>query len=300
MSDKDKVILPPPRVCAIHDLSCFGRCALTVVIPTLSALGIQCIPMPTALLSTHTGGFSDMYIRDLSTDMRGIYGHWEDLGVRFDAIYTGFILDASQGEIISEFVKKFRAEMTLCLVDPVMGDDGELYSTCTHQMSDIMYSLCSMADIITPNLTEACLLCSVEYPRGGFSSFSECRDFVTPLTSSLLRLSPFVAITGIPMSEGKDEYIVTVAASREGAVSFYNEKRVHFSYHGTGELFASILLGRVLGGAEFSSAVAVASRFVAETIEYSSHIDTPWREGTALEPCLMRLSHDEYEKKLKG
>ena len=108
------------RVCAIHDLSAFGRCALTVVIPTLSALGIQTIPLPTALMSTHTGGYDDIYIRDLSSDMNGMKAHWKSLGVTFDAIYSGFVLNASQGEIIRELIEEFSDNSPLVLVDPVM------------------------------------------------------------------------------------------------------------------------------------------------------------------------------------
>ena len=140
-------ISAPKTVAAIHDLSCFGRCALTVVIPALSAMGIQVIPIPTALLSTHTGGFTDMYFEDLTDAMKPIARHFEELGLKFDAIYTGFLGSAKQIDIVSNFIRRFSDENTVVLVDPVMGDDGELYSTYTDEMRDRMYELCELADI---------------------------------------------------------------------------------------------------------------------------------------------------------
>ena len=153
----------PPKVAAIHDLSCFGRCALTVIIPTLSALGSQTVPIPTALLSTHTGGFENMFFADLSREMDEISNHFSSLGMEFDAVYSGFLGSEAQIGRVSSFIDKFAKKGAPILVDPVMGDDGVLYSTYTKELGMGMRQLVQKADIITPNYTEACFLTETEY-----------------------------------------------------------------------------------------------------------------------------------------
>ena len=282
----------PMRVCAIHDLSAYGRCALTVVIPALSACGIQTIPLPTALMSTHTGGFDDIYIRDLTEDMRGMYSHWQKLGVDFDAIYSGFVLHAGQGEIIAEVIDSFKTQDTLVLVDPVMGDHGELYSTCTPDIAECMARLCAKADLITPNLTEACILSRVPYPSGSFSSREEACAFITPILSELSRLCGRIAVTGIEFTEGGDTHVMCACFDGKGAgdVFFHSQKKEGASYPGTGELFASVLLGLMMRGCEFESAVKKSSGFVLDTIVHSEKYNLDKRAGTALETSLMNLS----------
>lgn len=296
--DKTKIHREPKRVCAVHDLSSFGRCALTVVIPTLSALGIQTVPLPTALMSTHTGGYSDIHIRDLSSDMVGMYSHWQSLGIKFDAIYSGFVLDASQGQIIESLIKTFEDNDTLILVDPVMGDDGVLYSTCTAELKHTMLSLCSEADIITPNLTEACILTDTPYPAE-FPDYAKCREFVHELLSKLTDICGTVAMTGICCSRDGEEYVITACTEKStGKQILFEQKKIGAAYPGTGELFSSVLLGLILDGTPFFEAAEFAGRFVAETINLSELCGAQRRYGTALEPSLMKLSHDIYEKKL--
>ena len=279
----------PKRVCAIHDLSAFGRCALTVVIPTLSALGIQTIPLPTALMSTHTGGYEDIHIRDLTEDMRPMAAHWKKLGVRFDSIYSGFLLSPEQGHIISDIIDDFRSEDTLVLVDPVMGDDGELYSTCTAELRGVMAHLCGKADVITPNLTEACILTHTPYPKEGFCSEGEAREFAASLLSALSALCGVTAITGIEYTEGGARCVMTACADN-GEARFFPQAKVGASYPGTGELFASVLLGLMLDGRQFFDAAEYAGRFVSETITYSHGVIAEPLHGTALESALGRLN----------
>ena len=281
----------PKRVCAIHDLSAFGRCALTVVIPTLSALGIQTVPLPTALMSTHTGGYDDIYIRDLSEDMRPMAAHWKKLGVTFDSIYSGFVLSPEQGHIIAEVIEDFRTPDTLVLVDPVMGDDGELYSTCTEQLREVMLSLCSMADVITPNLTEACILTHTPYPKEGFCSEADARGFGSFLLSALSELCRKIAITGIEYTEDGKRQVMT-ACAEDGVLRFFPQEKIGASYPGTGELFASVLLGLCLDGRQFFDAAEFSGKFVAETIAYSDGVIAEPRHGTALETALGRLTRE--------
>ena len=149
---------PVKRIAAIHDLSGFGRSSLTVVIPIISTMGIQVCPLPTALLSTHTSEFKNYYIKDLSNDMNGIIRHWKDLEINFDAVYSGFLGSPGQIQIVRNFIRDFKKEAQFIIVDPVLGDDGETYSTINHEMITGMRSLIEEADIITPNLTEAAFL----------------------------------------------------------------------------------------------------------------------------------------------
>ena len=283
------------RVAAIHDLSAFGRCALTVVMPTLSAMGVQVIPLPTALMSTHTGGFdaNDIYAMDLTDSMRGIYTHWEKLGIRFDAIYSGFVLNSHQCDVISDFRRRFTDENTIVLTDPVFGDDGKLYSTCTREIAEKMRELCRGSDIITPNLTEACVLCGIEYTDTSDMSKGELSAFVEKLLSGLSELNvPRIAITGIPTRKGEGLEVTTAAvdiSSGKGKPFYISLPRIDAGYHGTGETFASVLLGKMLSGIEFADAVRDASEFVRDIINCSTEFPSPIREGIALEPSLAKL-----------
>ena len=152
-----------PRVAAIHDLSGFGRCSLTIVIPVLSAMGIQCCPLPTAYLSTHTGGFTGNTFLDMTGELEKAMAHWEGLGLTFEAVYTGFMGNARQMALAAEFIRAVRTPGMLAVVDPVMGDHGKLYRTYTAEMCRAMKTLAGAADVIVPNLTEAAILLDVPY-----------------------------------------------------------------------------------------------------------------------------------------
>ena len=282
------------RVAALHDLSAFGRCALTVVIPSLSAMGVQVLPVPTTLLSTHTGGFDNYYFRDMSDSIMPIAEHWAELGIMPDSIYTGFLAGEEQCDIIEEFIKKFKTEDTLTLVDPVFGDDGELYSSCTVGLVERMKHLCSLGDIIVPNLTEACMLCGKEYRDTSEMQPLKLHEYISEL---LFALSEFgakrIAITGIVTDKNSNVATAGIdlsAKSIDRSPFYVTLHRVGGSYPGTGDLFASVLLGKMLGGASFTKSVSVASAFVRDVIAVSDGYGTPHREGVALEPCLYKLS----------
>ena len=152
-----------PRVAAIHDMSGFGRCSLTVAIPVLSAMGVQCCPLPTAFLSTHTGGFQGFTFLDMTEEMPRVAEHWKSLGLTFSAIYSGFLGSERQIGIVADFIRDFRTPDTVVVVDPVMGDDGQAYQTYTPAMCGGMARLAELADVITPNLTEAAFLLGLDY-----------------------------------------------------------------------------------------------------------------------------------------
>ena len=161
--EKRKRTMMTPRVAAIHDMSGFGRCSLTVAIPILSAMGVQCCPLPTAFLSTHTGGFEGFTFLDMTDEMSKVADHWASLGLTFQAVYSGFLGSERQIGVVEDFIRRFRGPDTVVVVDPVMGDYGRVYQTYTAAMCSGMARLAELADVITPNLTEAALLLGQPY-----------------------------------------------------------------------------------------------------------------------------------------
>lgn len=157
------------RIAAIHDISCVGRCSLTVALPILSAAGFDTSVLPTAILSTHTGGFEGFTYRDLTTDIKPISNHWQSLNIKFDALYSGFLGSFEQIDLVAELFDTFRSKETLVMVDPVMADNGVLYSVYSPEMAKGMSKLCAKADIIVPNLTEAAFLLEEEYVGENYS-----------------------------------------------------------------------------------------------------------------------------------
>lgn len=282
MSDKRPI---PTRVAAIHDLSCFGRCALTVIMPTLSALGAQVVPMPTALLSSHTGGFTDLYFRDLSGDMDEIAAHFDRLSLDFGAIYSGFLGSEAQIEKVERFIDRFGGEGRPVLVDPVMGDDGELYSTYTPELAEGMKRLCHKATILTPNHTEACLLTGIPYESTANMSVDEVVALGKRLLEALAVYgAEQVVITGLPCGEE----LFIFGSSKEGGFC-HREPLLHIGYPGTGDLFASVLLGLLLDGNGFENAVIGAAELTTIAIEKTLATDSPVRDGVVLEHCMYEL-----------
>ena len=186
-----------PRVTAIHDMSGFGRCSLTVALPILSAMGVQCCPLPTAFLSTHTGGFEGFTFLDMTDEMPKIARHWKSLGLRFDAVYSGFLGSARQIGMVADFIRDFRGDGVV-VVDPVMGDGGAVYRTYTPEMCAGTARLAEQADVITPNLTEAALLLGIPYGElpGGEAG---CRAIVERLSLEGRRS---VVLTGAGLEPG--------------------------------------------------------------------------------------------------
>ena len=244
------------RIVTIQDLSCVGKCSLGAALPVISAAGIECCGIPTALLSNHTG-FSSFYIRDLTDELAPIAGQLKRLDIRFDAVYTGYIASSGQMDIISGLIDELRGEDTLIFVDPVMGDNGKLYPAITPDYAEKMRSLCAKADIIVPNLTEAYLLTGREYDP------SPSPEDIRELLRGLLSLGPSKAV--ITGAFGK--------AGETGAMGYDGAKycgeftpREDISCSGTGDLFASALLGAVMRGQAFAQAVSTAVKFTYEAV----------------------------------
>ena len=285
--------LPPRRIAAIHDFSCVGRCALTVVIPTLSVMGYQTIPFPTALLSSHTGGFENLYFRDLTEDMRPISAHFDRLSMTFGSIYTGFLGSVEQISMVRRFIERFGStpdetgKAPLILIDPVMGDDGVLYATYTKELANGIRELSTHAQVLTPNLTEACFLTDTPYQDTATLSDGEAEVFVLSLLEKLSTVCRGkIVITGIGLSGG---IVANAGRDTDGHVFWVKRTCQDISYPGTGDIFASVLLGALLQGDDFKTACTRAADFIVLLITESAKIDTPVRMGVALEPYLYTL-----------
>jgi pyridoxine kinase len=268
------------RAAAIHDISCFGRCSLTVALPVLSAAGIEASVIPTAVLSTHTGGFSGFTYRDLTDDILPIVKHWDSLKLNFDAIYTGFLGSFEQIEIVMEAIRILKGEGTLVAVDPVMADNGELYSLFPKEFPAGMRNLCAAADIIVPNMTEAALLLGEDYHEPPYS-----RDEIASLLKALCSIGPKMAVlTGVSYNEGR-----LGAASYDsvsGQFGYSDAPRVDGMYHGTGDVFASALVAAMLHGRSLEGAIESAVGFTVKSIERSSAAGSDRRYGVNFEAGL--------------
>ncbi len=272
--------MPTPRVAAIHDMSGFGRCSLTVAIPILSAMGVQCCPLPTAFLSTHTGGFEGFTFLDMTDELPKVSAHWKSLGLDFQAIYSGFLGSERQIGMVADFILNFRSPGTIVVVDPVMGDHGRIYQTYTPSMCAGTVRLAEQADVITPNLTEAALLLGVPYeslPSDG----DGCRKIVEKLSLDGRRSVVLTGASVTPEQTGAMCYDV-----RTGRTEAVQTRRVPREFHGTGDVFASVLTGALVKGRSLTEAAWEAAEFVRACAERTVRERLPMREGVDFEPLL--------------
>ena len=249
------------RVAAIHDISGFGKCSLTVALPVLSSVGLETCVIPTAVLSTHTGGFTGFTYRDLTEDILPMARHWHSLGLHFDAIYTGYLGSIEQIDLVREVVSLLRDEDTLVLADPAMADNGRLYSLFSPGFEQGMATLCADADIIIPNITEAAMLCGLNYPEQLTEAYTQM--LLTELNH------PCVILTGTGYEPG-----TTGVTLREGERQIlYTHPKVGKNCHGTGDLFAACFTGALMQGKNKENAVQIAADFVCSAIRKT--VDTP-------------------------
>lgn len=283
---------PAKTVAALHDLSGVGRCALTVAIPVISAMGVQVIPAPTAVLSAHTA-FPDIVGTDLTDYLEQCLDKWCAMGLRFDCIYTGYLATVRQEELAWHFME--RQPGALKVVDPVLGDDGRMYRALPPDMPEAMRRLCAGADVITPNLTEAALLtgaplrpASGKGPLGtnGCDATYAMRD-LKRLLEGLMELGPGTAlVTGVPLEDAH----VNAWMGRDGKVHTRAYAPVDASFPGTGDLFASVLTGGLTRGMAFEDAVSLATEYVRDTMLYTLSCGTEPLYGVQLELTLGKLA----------
>lgn len=268
------------RIAAIHDISGVGKCSLTVALPVISASGVECACIPTALLSTHTGGFSDFTFRDLSEEMLPIARNWKKEGIEFDGIYSGYLASAKQEEMLEEIIDILATEKTKIIVDPVMADNGRYYNNLGHDMCLAFRRLCGKAHIITPNITEAALLTGLPYREGPHES-----EYIDSLVNGLSRLcGGIIAITGV--CPEKDSVGVFAINTQSGEKSLLVRPAKEGVFYGTGDIFASSFAALMLRGARLNDAAETAISLVSAAIERTVARGTPRRNGVDFEGSL--------------
>ena len=262
------------KIAMINDLSGYGRCSITAALPVLAALKIQCCPVPTSVLSNHTG-FPVYFFDDYTDKMEPYIEKWKELGLSFDGIVSGFLGSERQIQIVKDMITEFKKPETKVIVDPIMGDHGETYATYTETMCR------KMADILTPNLTEACILTERPFKKEGWS-----RKEIEGLTEELLAMGPSgVVITGV--REG--EYLVNAVAEREKKITYIRRKKVGTERPGTGDVFSSVVAGVCVRGGSLSEGVALAADFVKDCIRRSEELQIPVENGVCFEELMGKL-----------
>lgn len=267
------------RIAAVHDLSGLGKCSLTVALPVISATGVECACIPTALLSTHTGEFTGWTLRDLSDEMLPIARHWKRTGAQFDGVYTGYLANPAQTHTLEQVIDLISGPDTMLIVDPVMADNGSYYSNMGEEMCAAFRHLIRRADVITPNITEAALLTGTAYtPDGHDEHYLRC------MFDTLASLGPrMITITGIRA----DGMIGNAAFDAETGETFRALRPMHDGlFYGTGDIFASSLAALLVRGASLCDSLEIATALTDDSIARSLRHDTPRRFGVDFEGAL--------------
>ena len=277
------MISAPKTVLCIHDLPGFGRASLSVIIPVLSALGVQAVALPTAVLSTHTGGLGTPARMSNPGYGPAALAHYKRLGIRFDCIYSGYLADAGQAHLVQQALELWPD--ALAIVDPVLGDHGKLYSGLSEDMIPAMHSLCARAGLILPNPTEAALL--LDEPP----SAAPTLESVSQQAARLTALCPRVVVTGVRAGQRS---IACIGAQRDGHGFVTRSSFIPRLYHGTGDIFGAVVAGRMMQGNVTEAAVQTAAAFVVECIRATPE-GADERLGVWLEAALPLLSADREE-----
>lgn len=268
------------RIAVVNDVTGFGRCSIAVALPIISAMKIQCCPLPTAILSAHTG-FSGFFFDDYTPRMRDYINNWKELDLQFDGICTGFLGSKEQIDIVIEFLENFKTKDTIVIVDPVMGDYGQLYSTYTQEICDEMKKLTKYADVIIPNLTEVCKLLDIPYPESALNP-SQLEDIAKELSA---QGPDKIVITGLQYDGSIGNFIY----EKGKTYTIIKAKKIGEDRSGTGDVFSSIVAASIVKGVDIVTAVKKATDFVSKAIEYTAKIGTPLHEGICFEEYLTEL-----------
>ncbi len=272
------------RVAAIHDISCFGKCSLTVALPIISAAGIECAGIPTAVLSTHTGGFSGYTFRDLTDDIMPVAAHWKKEGLAFDAVYTGYLGSVEQIDLVCEAVDTFGTDDTLLIVDPVMADHGKLYGGFPENFPKEMVRLCAKADIITPNITEAAFMTDMPYMEAPHTE-----EYINGLLDGLRKITNGkIVLTGVSYNQGE----IGAACLEGDKLEYIFAPLVDAAYHGTGDVFTSTLTCGILRGKSLKESALIAAQYTAGCIKLTKEQYPEMKYGVNFEaeiPNLLKL-----------
>lgn len=260
------------RVLAINDISCVGKCSLTVALPIISASGVTCDILPTAILSTHTGGFTGFTFRDLSEDIPAILAHWKSLGLQYDFIISGYLGSIDQIEMVKNIKRDFLKKDGTMIVDPVMGDNGRLYTHFDQKFVDEMKGLCRIADIIVPNLTEASFLTDTDYSSVNEGSYED-------VLKKLAGLCPSPSVTGCDETDPAGNPLSSVYFTYCGKTQKYSTEKISGAFHGAGDVYASALVGCLARGVEMPKAVEISAEFTKNSIRQTKLDKTEARYG---------------------
>lgn len=268
------------KIAVINDMSGFGRCSIAVALPIISAMKIQCCPVPTSIFSNHTG-FSSFFFEDYTDRMQPYIDEWKKLGLQFSGICTGFLGSKEQIQIVTRFLQDFGRDDNWILVDPVMGDYGKPYATYTAEMCQEMKKLVGYADILTPNLTEACLLTDTPYRPDRWR-----KKDLRQLAETLCAEGPEkIVITGIPQGE----FIANYCYEKGEEPAILRTHRVGTQRSGTGDIFSAIVAADAVNGVPFRESVKKASNFIKKCILRSIEMDLPLTDGVCFEEFLCKL-----------
>lgn len=264
------------RVLTIQDISCLGQCSLTVALPLLSACGHETVILPSAVLSTHSGGFHDFTFRDLTDDIPAIQRHWQKEGIQFDAIYTGYLGSLKQIDYIADIFSTMGKENAPIICDPAMGDNGQLYSVFNTEYAKAMAGLCAKADIVLPNITEACFMTGMEYQE------EYDKEYILQLCRALQKIGmQTVVLTGV----GYDGFSTGIVVYDQESYEYYRHDKLGKGCHGTGDIFASVFTGACLKGHTLFDSARIAGDFVLKCIRLSEADSSHWY-GAKFEPLL--------------
>lgn len=270
------------KIALINDLSCVGRCSLTAALPIISSCGFEAVPLPTGVFSAHSE-FDGFVRTDLTDRLDNIFNHWKTLNLRFDCIYSGYLASKEQAECVRRFFLDFKKSDTLTIVDPVMGDNGTFYSGIDGSFISEMKFLCSMADIIVPNVTEAQLLTGTEASEGTHS-LDDIKELVFKLRNIGAKQ---IVMTGVDFGDG--QIGCAVYDSLSGSANLFFTPKVNGRFPGTGDVFASALTSAIMSGKPFTDAVQIAMGFTCKCVEYTEKAETDHKYGLCFEPHIAEL-----------
>lgn len=268
------------KILTIQDISCVGQCSLTVALPIISTCGVETCVLPSAVLSTHTAGFKGYTFRDLTDDMPYIRAHWEKEGIKFDAIYTGYLGSTKQIDYVKDIFASGSKEGTVTIVDPAMADNGKLYPAFDEEYVEAMKGLCASADFIVPNMTEAALLAGMHYEDG------EDRRYVDKVMDRLIEMGcKNIILKGLPSKNGN---YIGILMYVDGKMDYYEHEKLPNSCHGTGDVYASAFVGALMRGKTANEAARIAAEYAMECIKETAKLDNHWY-GAAFELALPKL-----------
>ena len=268
-----------PKILTVQDISCVGQCSLTVALPIISACGIETCVLPSAVLSTHTAGFSGYTFRDLTEDIPAIKAHWVKEGITFDAIYTGYLGSTKQIRYVQELFSDTAARDCVKIVDPAMADNGSLYPGFDDAFVQAMKGLCGSADYVLPNITEACFLTGIEYKT------AYDRAYIDKLLAGLTALGcKNIILTGVSYAPGETGVVIY----ENGSYSYYEHEKLSNSCHGTGDIYASAFVGAFVRGKSAFDSAKIAADYTVECIKATAEEENHWY-GAKFEPVLLKL-----------